>query len=83
MSSFLERTGFTVDATTGTNRKDLARRIDRFAKQLRPGDVALFYYSGHGIQIDGENYRIPVDFGGEDETESRLITVQFFESEIL
>ena len=36
-----------------------------------PGDVALFYYSGHGVQIDGENYLIPVDFDGQSETDVR------------
>jgi len=35
--------------------------VQDFSAQLEPGDVALVYYAGHGVQIDGENYLIPVD----------------------
>ena len=34
--------------------------IRAFRQQVRPGDVALFYYAGHGVQAGGENYLIPV-----------------------
>jgi formylglycine-generating enzyme required for sulfatase activity len=33
-----------------------------FLKKLRPGDVALVYYTGHSLQVDGVNYLLPVDF---------------------
>ena len=42
--------------------------VDGFTSRLKPGDIALFFYSGHGIQARGENYIVPVDFdpaGGE------------------
>lgn len=32
-----------------------------FAAAVRPGDVALFYYAGHGLQVEGVNYMAPVD----------------------
>ena len=65
----LQGLGFSVEATIDLNRKELAKAIDRFTARVHSGDVSLFYYSGHGLQIDGENYLIPVDFGGEDVTE--------------
>jgi TonB family protein len=37
--------------------------------------VALFYYAGHGVQIDGENYLIPVDFNGHDEADLKYQSV--------
>ncbi len=36
--------------------------IAKFAEEARTSRIALFYYSGHGIQIDGKNYGVPVDF---------------------
>jgi uncharacterized caspase-like protein len=41
--------------------------IDRFVSSLSPGSVGLFHFSGHGMQIDQENYLIPVDFELKDE----------------
>ena len=35
--------------------------IENFSKQLSQGAVGLFYYAGHGVQVDGENYLIPID----------------------
>ena len=32
----------------------------RFAQQLGPDDTGLFYYAGHGVQVDGSNYLIPL-----------------------
>ena len=63
--------GFEVDLATDADRKAMGQAIDRFVDRLGTGDVALFYYSGHGVQVDGENYLIPVDFQGKDETDVR------------
>ena len=41
--------------------------VDNFVKTLTPGSVALFHFSGHGMQVDQENYLIPVDFELKDE----------------
>ncbi len=51
------------------------RRYSAFGNELKQkGGVGLFYFSGHGTQIDGENYLLPV--GGEyanfDEVKTRL-----------
>ena len=35
--------------------------IDQFKSKLRQGDVALFYFAGHGLQVDGQNYLVPID----------------------
>jgi hypothetical protein len=45
--------------------------IDRFVTSLTPGSVGLFLYSGHGMQIDQENYLVPVDFELKDEASVR------------
>src|SRR5690242_3217162 len=43
------------------NRDRLQAVIRAFGEELGPNTVALFYYSGHGLQIDGTNYLVPVD----------------------
>jgi hypothetical protein len=70
----LSELGFDAEVVLNGGRKQMAEGIDRFLNKLRTGDVALFYYSGHGAQIDGENYLIPVDFEGQNETDVRYDT---------
>jgi uncharacterized caspase-like protein len=53
--------GFQVEAFTDLNQKDMNRAITRFGERLGADTVALFYYAGHGMQVRGKNYLIPVD----------------------
>jgi TPR repeat protein len=62
MTAELRSLGFTVNQSKDVNLREMARAIDSFAGRLHSGDLALFYYSGHGMQINGENYLLPVDF---------------------
>lgn len=43
--------------------------IDRFTAIVHPGDLALFYYAGHGVQVSQINYLIPIDFAGVSEAD--------------
>ncbi|MEE8383301.1 MAG: SUMF1/EgtB/PvdO family nonheme iron enzyme [Thermodesulfobacteriota bacterium] len=52
---------------TDANQRNMKQAIRRFGKQLRKGGVGLFYFAGHGIQVKGSNYLIPI--GAEIETE--------------
>jgi outer membrane protein OmpA-like peptidoglycan-associated protein len=47
----------------------MRQEIDRFAARVEPGDLALFYYAGHGVQANEQNYLIPVDFSGTSEAD--------------
>ncbi len=67
----LEELGYQVTLKTDAGRRAMDEAVDEFVKKLGAGDVALFYYSGHGAQVDGENYLLPVDFDGHDETSIR------------
>ncbi len=62
MRAALERLGFSVllerDATLLTMKQTLAKFGERLRAQR---GVGLFYYSGHGVQINGHNYLVPVD----------------------
>lgn len=71
----LRDSGFEVDVVLDATLKDLDRAIDRFASKLHQGDVALFYYSGHGIQVANENYLVPVDFKAREEADAKYEAV--------
>ncbi len=60
ISSTLQELGFQVTLLEDASQKQMKRAIDRFGEQLRDGGVGLFYYSGHGIQVSGRNYLVPL-----------------------
>jgi len=53
------------------SRRQMSQTIDHFIGRVGTGDVALFYYAGHGVQVEGENYIIPIDFEGDTESDVR------------
>jgi tetratricopeptide (TPR) repeat protein len=58
----LTKLGFTVSRSHDAEADAARRAVSQFTSRLRPGDCALFFYAGHGIQARGENYIVPVDF---------------------
>ncbi len=63
MRDLLTTAGFTVDSRLDAKRTDLLAAIDVFGKRLQSSEakLAIFYYAGHGAQIDWRNYLLPVD----------------------
>lgn len=61
MEKSLQRLGFTVVKHENCDQKTLKRAMDDFGQQLAGVDVGLFFYAGHGIQVNGNNYLIPTD----------------------
>ncbi len=62
ISQTLKQTGFDVTLALDVNtQNDLKKIIREFGKKLRNGEVGLFYYSGHGLQVKGINYLVPVE----------------------
>jgi Caspase domain/Tetratricopeptide repeat len=54
--------GYSVVLQLDLKLKAMEDSVATFSKILTPGDVAILYYSGHGLQLNGENYLIPTDF---------------------
>lgn len=52
----LEDGGFAVTKLTDASSKDMHKALKEFKKASEDGDVALFFFAGHGVQIDGVNY---------------------------
>ncbi len=61
MSAALSGLGFEVLTYTNTNFETMDNAFELFHNKLATFDVGLIFYAGHGIQLDGENYLIPVD----------------------
>lgn len=61
MAESLERLGFETMVLLNVNQVTLKQAIDDFGNRLRNFDTGLFFYAGHGIQVKGFNYLIPVD----------------------
>jgi uncharacterized caspase-like protein len=61
MNDALKKLGFATKLLTNATFEQMDDAIDAFSRELRQGGVGLFYYAGHGVQIDGQNYLIPVD----------------------
>lgn len=57
----LRQLGFEVELQTDLGRARISEAVDRFTERLPDGATALFYYAGHGLQIGGENYLVPID----------------------
>jgi len=61
--------GFTVILKKNADQRTMEDTIRYFGKQLRGGGVGLFYFAGHGMQVDGRNYLIPIDAKIESESD--------------
>jgi uncharacterized caspase-like protein len=61
ISEQLKRVGFAVIDGRDLDRPGMYAALGRFANRVRGTDAGLVYYSGHGMQINGTNYLVPVD----------------------
>ena len=62
MKKILEKIGFNVDLVVDASQKEIESSIQKLGRNLYSrNSTGLFYYAGHGIQFEGENYLIPVE----------------------
>ena len=60
VSGALKRLNFDVTLVLDASHKRMRTSIEKFSDKLHSNTVGLFYYSGHGVQHQGENYLIPI-----------------------
>jgi tetratricopeptide (TPR) repeat protein len=62
MDQALRSAGFRTILVENASKSALEEAAAEFLQQLGPDDTALFFYAGHGVQIENENFLVPVDF---------------------
>lgn len=77
MSAELRKAGFEVVAVEDANLEKMSHAIEKFAASIKQGGAALVFYAGHGFQVKGENYLVPVDANlkGESDVSSKTINL--------
>ncbi|MDP3426700.1 MAG: caspase family protein, partial [Humidesulfovibrio sp.] len=61
MAAALRELGFEVILRENAGLRGMNEAIDQFWQSLKQGGVGLFFFAGHGLQVAGENYLVPVD----------------------
>jgi uncharacterized caspase-like protein len=61
VASALDRLGFDVIRGIDLDYAGMREKVKLFSERLTGADVGLFYYGGHGIQVSGKNYLVPID----------------------
>ncbi|MBL0143521.1 MAG: caspase family protein [Betaproteobacteria bacterium] len=71
ISNRLRALGYEVTLRTDVTQREMTRAVSQFGQSLKPGSVGLFYYAGHGMQVRGRNFLIPVDADIQSEASAR------------
>ena len=79
MSQLLGNAGFEVMDAADLSQNEMRAKVGDFAAKVAakgPDTVALVFYAGHGLQIDGENFLVPVDVDPKRETDIPLQAIR-------
>jgi hypothetical protein len=70
VSEALKKLGFEVTPLSEPTKSELLSGLGAFAAKIKAGDAVVVYYAGHGVQVNGVNYVIPIDYSidAEDPT---------------
>jgi tetratricopeptide (TPR) repeat protein len=60
-ANVLRKLGFDVIEGRNLDKRSMDEKIAEFARKLDKAGIGLFFYAGHGIQVDGDNWLIPID----------------------
>src|ERR1035437_8951864 len=72
MAAVLRNVGFEVVEGTNLTRDKMTEKLLDFGKRAEGADVAVFFYAGHGIAVNGTNYLLPVDADLKSEMDVKL-----------
>src|SRR3954467_15823270 len=72
MAAALRNVAFEVVEGTNLTRDKMTEKLLDFGKKAEGADVALFFYAGHGIAVNGTNYLVPVDADLNTEMDAKL-----------
>ncbi|MEL6721189.1 MAG: caspase family protein [Bacteroidota bacterium] len=80
MERTLRKLNFEVTKITNANKTQMEEAVINFTEKIGDYDLSLFYYAGHGIQIEGKNYLIPI---GADLPKKSYVKIRAFDIELL
>src|SRR5262245_39004682 len=69
----LREIGFSVTVAENRSRRAMSEALLAFDKAVEPGDIALFFFAGHGFEIRGQNYLLPTDVPNVGEGQEELM----------
>jgi uncharacterized caspase-like protein len=72
MAKLLRNVGFDVVEGSNLSRDKMTEKLLDFGKKAEGADVAIFFYAGHGIAVNGTNYLLPVDADLKSEMDVKL-----------
>lgn len=72
MARVLAELDFEVIEGLNLDKNAFGTKLKEFSRAARGAEVTLLFYAGHGLQVDGENYLVPVDAKLEEEVDLRL-----------
>ena len=72
MAKLLRNVGFDVVEGSNLTRDKMTEKLLDFGKKAEGADIALFFYAGHGIAVNGTNYLLPVDADLKSEMDVKL-----------
>jgi hypothetical protein len=75
MASALKQAGFTVILKKNARLQEMEDAIENFGNRLKRGGVGLFYFAGHGFQVNGVNYLIPIGANINKESDVKYLSV--------
>jgi uncharacterized caspase-like protein len=61
VTAALQESGFQVTTLVDPDRRAFNRTLGSFSAAIQPGDEVVFYFAGHGIEVDGRNFLLPAD----------------------
>ena len=79
ISAALRRLGFEVTTELDADRVEMTDALRRFTRRSAGADVSLVFYAGHGIEMDGINYLVPIDARLERDVDVRFETVTIYD----
>ena len=75
MAEVLTRLGFEVTLLKNNDLRNLRTNLTNWYNTIEGNDMAIFYFAGHGIEVDGQNYLIPVDTEMASQTDVQYSTL--------
>jgi uncharacterized caspase-like protein len=79
MAAALQRIGFTTRLLTDATQKQMNKAINEFAENIAGGGVGVMFFAGHGVQINNQNFLLPVDIEDpqrDSDVEDQAVSLQ-------